>query len=77
MSVNVDGIAGERSWPAPAKLNLFLHIVGRRPDGYHELQTCFQFIDARWGRLSMWSNAFRWAPAWVGVVPTRRPAWWH
>ena len=35
----------ERSWPAPAKLNLFLHIVGRRPDGYHELQTCFQFVD--------------------------------
>ena len=33
------------AWPAPAKLNLFLHIVGRRPDGYHELQTCFQFID--------------------------------
>ena len=32
-------------WPAPAKLNLFLHILGRRPDGYHELQTCFQFID--------------------------------
>ncbi|MEP6886608.1 MAG: 4-(cytidine 5'-diphospho)-2-C-methyl-D-erythritol kinase [Gammaproteobacteria bacterium] len=34
-----------RTWPAPAKLNLFLHIVGRRPDGYHELQTCFQFVD--------------------------------
>jgi 4-diphosphocytidyl-2-C-methyl-D-erythritol kinase len=34
-----------RLWPAPAKLNLFLHIVGRRPDGYHELQTCFQFVD--------------------------------
>ena len=34
-----------RFWPAPAKLNLFLHIVGRRPDGYHELQSCFQFID--------------------------------
>jgi 4-diphosphocytidyl-2-C-methyl-D-erythritol kinase len=33
------------AWPAPAKLNLFLHIVGRRPDGYHELQTCFQFVD--------------------------------
>ena len=32
-------------WPAPAKLNLFLHIVGRRVDGYHELQTCFQFVD--------------------------------
>ncbi|HLV78049.1 MAG TPA: 4-(cytidine 5'-diphospho)-2-C-methyl-D-erythritol kinase [Marinobacter sp.] len=31
--------------PAPAKLNLFLHIVGRRPDGYHELQTLFQFLD--------------------------------
>lgn len=31
--------------PAPAKLNLFLHIVGRRPDGYHELQTVFQFLD--------------------------------
>jgi 4-diphosphocytidyl-2-C-methyl-D-erythritol kinase len=34
-----------RPWPAPAKLNLFLHIMGRRPDGYHELQTCFQFVD--------------------------------
>jgi 4-diphosphocytidyl-2-C-methyl-D-erythritol kinase len=37
--------ADPRAWPAPAKLNLFLHIVGRRPDGYHELQTCFQFVD--------------------------------
>jgi len=33
-------------WPAPAKLNLFLYITGRREDGYHELQTLFQFIDA-------------------------------
>jgi 4-diphosphocytidyl-2-C-methyl-D-erythritol kinase len=41
-----DGIGvGARPWPAPAKLNLFLHIVGRRADGYHELQTCFQFVD--------------------------------
>ncbi|WP_093428556.1 4-(cytidine 5'-diphospho)-2-C-methyl-D-erythritol kinase [Thiohalospira halophila] len=32
-------------WPAPAKLNLFLHVVGRRPDGYHRLQTVFQFLD--------------------------------
>ncbi len=31
--------------PAPAKLNLFLHINGRRQDGYHELQTLFQLID--------------------------------
>lgn len=31
--------------PSPAKLNLFLHITGRREDGYHELQTLFQFID--------------------------------
>lgn len=33
-----------RSWPAPAKLNLFLHITGRRADGYHLLQTAFQFL---------------------------------
>lgn len=32
-------------WPAPAKLNLFLHVLGRRLDGYHELQTAFQFVD--------------------------------
>jgi 4-diphosphocytidyl-2-C-methyl-D-erythritol kinase len=32
-------------WPAPAKLNLFLHIIGRRADGYHLLQTAFQFLD--------------------------------
>ncbi|MCL1036018.1 4-(cytidine 5'-diphospho)-2-C-methyl-D-erythritol kinase [Shewanella submarina] len=34
-----------RNWPAPAKLNLFLHVNGRREDGYHELQTLFQFVD--------------------------------
>ncbi|MEQ6342828.1 MAG: 4-(cytidine 5'-diphospho)-2-C-methyl-D-erythritol kinase [Gammaproteobacteria bacterium] len=33
------------AWPAPGKLNLFLHITGRRADGYHLLQTVFQFID--------------------------------
>lgn len=32
-------------WPAPAKLNLFLHVTGRRADGYHSLQTLFQFLD--------------------------------
>lgn len=30
---------------APAKLNLFLHVTGQRPDGYHELQTLFQLLD--------------------------------
>ncbi|MBI6548279.1 4-(cytidine 5'-diphospho)-2-C-methyl-D-erythritol kinase [Xenorhabdus lircayensis] len=33
------------TWPSPAKLNLFLYITGQRPDGYHELQTLFQFLD--------------------------------
>lgn len=33
------------SLPAPAKLNRMLHITGQRPDGYHELQTLFQFLD--------------------------------
>ena len=32
------------SWPAPAKINLFLRVLGRRQDGYHELQTAFQFL---------------------------------
>jgi 4-diphosphocytidyl-2-C-methyl-D-erythritol kinase len=35
----------DRAFPAPAKLNLFLHVVGRRPDGYHLLQSLFRLID--------------------------------
>lgn len=37
----------EFRWPAPAKLNLFLHVLGRDPSGYHRLQTLFQLLD--WG----------------------------
>lgn len=44
-----------QTWPAPAKLNLFLHITGRRQNGYHDLQTLFQFIDLQ-DKLSFESN---------------------
>lgn len=42
-----DTAAGWTRWPAPAKLNLFLLITGRRSDGYHALQTVFRILD--WG----------------------------
>lgn len=47
-------------WPAPAKINLFLHVVGRRPNGYHDLQTVFQFID--------WQDDLRFTVTDDGVV---------
>ena len=41
----------EHWWPAPAKLNLMLNIIGQRESGYHELQTVFQII-----AMSDWLN---------------------
>jgi 4-diphosphocytidyl-2-C-methyl-D-erythritol kinase len=41
------GAGSAHWWPAPAKLNLFLHVTARRADGYHDLQTLFQLLD--WG----------------------------
>jgi len=50
---------------APAKLNLFLHVVGRRADGYHRLQTCFRFLD--------YGDALRISPRPDGVIRLLRP----
>jgi 4-diphosphocytidyl-2-C-methyl-D-erythritol kinase len=52
--------AGWTAWPAPAKLNLFLRITGRRADGYHALQTVF--------RLLRWGDAIRLRPRPDGAV---------
>lgn len=56
-------------WSAPAKLNLFLYINGRRSDGYHELQTLFQFVDLADELLITpnLSNQISITPAIVGV----------
>lgn len=55
----------ESAWPAPAKLNLFLHVVGRRPDGYHLLQTVFRFVD--------WGDILHFAPRQDGRVVLVNP----
>jgi len=52
-------------WPAPAKLNLFLHVTGRRADGYHSLQTAFRLIDL--------ADTLRFHPREDGQVTLRRP----
>jgi 4-diphosphocytidyl-2-C-methyl-D-erythritol kinase len=53
------------AWPAPAKLNLFLHVIGRRADGYHLLQTLFRLIDL--------ADTLRFAPREDGDVRLAAP----
>ena len=55
----------QSAYPAPAKLNLFLHVVGRRADGYHLLQTLFRFLDH--------GDVLRFAPRNDGQVILRNP----
>ena len=55
----------ERRYPAPAKLNLFLHVVGRRSDGYHLLQSVFRLIDL--------GDALRFAPLTDGRIARAAP----
>ena len=52
-------------YPAPAKLNLFLHVTGRRADGYHLLQTVFRFID--------YADVLRFAPRDDGEIRLAQP----
>ena len=58
-------IGWERRYPAPAKLNLFLHVVGRRSDGYHLLQSVFRLIDL--------GDALRFAPLTDGRIARAAP----
>lgn len=54
-----------RDWPAPAKINLFLHVVGHRADGYHLLQTAFRFLD--------FGDTLRFSPRTDGVIHLATP----
>ena len=54
----------DRDWTAPAKLNLFLHVIGRREDGYHLMQTVFRLIDC--------CDRLRFAPRMDGSVRLTR-----
>ncbi|WP_205231030.1 4-(cytidine 5'-diphospho)-2-C-methyl-D-erythritol kinase [Azospira oryzae] len=55
----------DSAYPAPAKLNLFLHVVGRRADGYHLLQTLFRFVD--------YGDTLHFAPREDGLVRLLNP----
>lgn len=55
----------DRAYPAPAKLNLFLHVVGRRADGYHLLQSLFRLIDL--------GDTLRFTPREDGRIVRNRP----
>lgn len=52
-------------WPAPAKINLFLHVVGQRADGYHLLETLFRFLD--------YGDTLRFAPRHDGQIVLETP----
>lgn len=58
-------ISWNTAWPAPAKINLFLHVVGRRVDGYHLLQTVFRFLD--------YGDALRFSPRADGQIVLAKP----
>lgn len=61
----MSGWSWNSDWPAPAKLNLFLHVTGRRADGYHLLQTVFRFIDR--------CDTLRFAPRTDGAIVLATP----
>ena len=63
--MNEPSFTWNTEWPAPAKLNLFLHIIGRRADGYHLLQTVFRFID--------YGDSLRFAPRSDGKIVLATP----